>query len=484
MAAVFPASHIIVVGGGLAGMAAANQVLELGGRVVVLEKSSFCGGNAVKATSGINAVGTRAQRALGIQDDATAFLEDTLRSGRRGSELAETLCSRSGPDLEWLEDKFDLDLSRVKKVGSQSQARTHHGKDRFPGMMITYALIQMVEKMAEVSDRAKIITKAEVFRLLQRQGLGVVGCEYRKAGRQSKEYGPVLLCSGGFGADFGASSLLLRHRPDLLHLPTTNLDHSTGDGIKLAQEVGAKSLDLEWVQLHPTAFVLDAEPDAKAKQLAAEALRATGGLLINGRGERFCDELGSWDDIVEAMFKTTGPVLLCLNSKAAAEVSWYCKHYVSRGCMRFFETGAKMARDFGFSLDRLKASHDLLHSGSSGRNAIPGSAVSREPFYAGVVTPAIHYCAGGLELSCRGEVLRAENGEPILGLYAAGEVAGGIHGHARLDGSGLLDCVVFGRVTARAACRYAFGDDDEFRPCPVPQAPRDSARAFSTERRS
>ena len=83
----------------------------------------------------------------------------------------------------------------------------------------------------------------------------------------------MIFCSGGFGADFGQDSLLAKYRPDLLHLPTTNGEHCTGDAIKMGEGVGARSIDLEWVQVHPTGLVKPDDPDAKVKFLAAEALR-------------------------------------------------------------------------------------------------------------------------------------------------------------------------------------------------------------------
>merc|ERR1711904_138903 len=248
MAQVFPANQTIVVGGGLAGMSAANQTVECGGKTVLLDKSAFCGGNSTKATSGINGAGTKAQAAKGIPDNTEIFFADTLKGGAKKPEIAKVLCANSGADVDWLVEKFDLDLSLLARLGGHSQPRTHRGKERFPGMTITYALIQMLEKVCEKTDRGRIITKAEVFNLL-RNGKAVVGCEYRKGGTVFKEFGPVIFCSGGFGADFGSDSLLAKYRPDLLHLPTTNGEHCTGDAIKMGENIGAKTIDLEWVQV-------------------------------------------------------------------------------------------------------------------------------------------------------------------------------------------------------------------------------------------
>merc|ERR1719225_2578898 len=195
---VFPASQAIVVGGGLAGMSAANTILENGGKVLLLDKSSFCGGNSTKATSGINGAATATQKNKGIQDSIELFTSDTLKGGAKRPELVEVLCGNSGADVDWLVEKFNLDLSLVARLGGHSAPRTHRGKERFPGMTITYALIQMVEKIAERTDRARIITKAKAHKLIM-SGQSCTGLVYEKNGSDFTENGPVILCSGGFG---------------------------------------------------------------------------------------------------------------------------------------------------------------------------------------------------------------------------------------------------------------------------------------------
>merc|ERR1712050_506220 len=292
----------IVVGGGLAGVSAANTILENGGKVLLLDKSSFCGGNSTKATSGINGAATQTQKTKGIDDSVALFTSDTLKGGAKKPELAKVLCGNSGNDVDWLVDKFDLDLSLVARLGGHSAPRTHRGKERFPGMTITYALIQMLEKVAEKTDRARIVTKARAHKLLQNGSSGAcVGLIYEKGGKDEKEYGPVILASGGFGADFTQDSLLAQYRPDLMHLPTTNGEHCTGDGIKMGEAIGGKSVDLEWVQVHPTGLVKPDDPDAKIKFLAAEALRGVGGLVLEATGNRFANELGRRDYVTGEM---------------------------------------------------------------------------------------------------------------------------------------------------------------------------------------
>jgi succinate dehydrogenase/fumarate reductase flavoprotein subunit len=286
----------------------------------------------------------------------------------------------------------------------------------------------------------------------------------------------------------------------LLHLPTTNGEHCTGDGIKMGEAIGAKSIDLEWVQVHPTGLVKPDDPDAKIKFLAAEALRGVGGLVLDSQGKRFANELGRRDYVTGEMWKNKPPFRLCLNKAAAEEIHWHCKHYTGRGVMKFYENGEALAKDMGIPVSVLEETTEAHYqaamktekdpdggswpaypsgkswdeaSGKTGsgkkfyHNIIPGSAVKTEPFYVAIITPVIHYCMGGLEVDVDSAVL-GPTGKAIPGLYAAGEVAGGIHGNNRLGGNSLLDCVVFGRVAAKAACKFMFGAQDQFRLCPVP----------------
>ena len=182
-------------------MSAANTVLENNDKVVLLDTSSFCGGDSSKATSGITGAETKTQKAKGIDDTITLFTNDTLKGGAKKPELVKVLCGNSGADVDWLVEKFNLDLSLVARLGGHSAPRTHRGAERFPGMTITYALIQMVEKVAERSDKARIITKTKVTKLLT-SGNACVGCSYEKGGQVFHEMGPVTPATGGFGEDF------------------------------------------------------------------------------------------------------------------------------------------------------------------------------------------------------------------------------------------------------------------------------------------
>merc|ERR1712046_53363 len=217
--------------------------------------------------------------------------------------------------------------------------------------------------------------------------------------------------------------------------------------------------------------------------------------VFDANGKRFANELGRRDYVTGEMWKNKPPFRSALNKAASDEIIWHAKHYTGRGVMKYYPSGAELAKDMGVDLQVLIDTHDQHYqaakktekdpdggswpaypsgkswdarSGPTGsgkkfyHNIIPGSAVASEPFYVAIITPVIHYCMGGLEVTADAECI-AKNGQVIPGLYVAGEAAGGIHGNNRLGGNSLLDCVVFGRVAGKAACKYIFGADDKFK---------------------
>ncbi|KAG9220978.1 hypothetical protein CCMSSC00406_0002422 [Pleurotus cornucopiae] len=456
-------AQVIVVGGGLAGLSAAHTLLERGASVLLLDKQGFMGGNSTKATSGINGAGTQAQQEQGIPDTTKIFFEDTKKSARdlARDDLIRVLTGRSGDAVNWLQDKFALDLSKVARLGGHSQPRTHRGDAQFPGMVITYAQLERLEDLS-VSDpeRVKIIKKARVTKLIKDEAGAVIGAEYTHGGKTETAYGPVILATGGYAADFSEDSLLKKHRPELWNLPTTNGDHCTGDGHKMAMAIGANGIDMEKVQVHPTGLVDPKEPEAKVKFLAAEALRGVGGLLLDNTGKRFVDELQHRDFVTGKIWENGKfPIRLVLNGPASKEIEWHCKHYVGRGLMKRFENGDELSKEFGLKPEVLKKTFEDYNQSVRtkkdpfGKKFFSGEWKYDDIFNVAVMTPVLHYTMGGLEIDDQSRVI-GHDGKPIAGLFAAGEVAGGVHGANRLGGSSLLGCVVFGRVSGDSAAAY------------------------------
>jgi succinate dehydrogenase/fumarate reductase flavoprotein subunit len=173
---------------------------------------------------------------------------------------------------------------------------------------MTYAQMERLEDLAVSNPERVIIRKKARVTKLVKDGGAVVGVEYTIGGKTETAYGPVILATGGYAADFTEDSLLKKYRPEFWELPTTNGDHCTGDGHKIAISVGASAIDMEKVQVHPTGLVDPNEPGAKVKFLAAEALRGVGGLLLNSEGKRFVDELQHRDYVTGKIWEQKGKV--------------------------------------------------------------------------------------------------------------------------------------------------------------------------------
>lgn len=456
---------VIVVGGGLAGLSACHTVLEHGGKVLLLDKSAFCGGNSTKATSGFNAAYTKSQMNNKVEDSVENFKKDIFRSANLGKseapyELGSILADLSDSSYEWLTSIFKVDLSLVSRLGGHSGERTHRGKEKFPGMTITMALLEALEKVEEESKglKAKIIVKAKVYELIS-EGEKVVGVRYEHKGKNFEEYGVVIIATGGFAADFEKDSLLLKYRPDLEKFSTTNGNHCTGDGLKMTQKIGGDLVDMEWIQVHPTGLVNPKDPNNKVKWLAAEALRGVGGIILNKNGDRFCDELGRRDYVSGEMLKNQGPFRLVLNAAASKEIEWHCGHYSGRGLMKKFSNLKEVAQDMGISYDKLSSSMDEYNKIAQANHCPYGRKYFKnvpfnkdEIYHVAIITPVVHYVMGGIKISPRCEALKGET--PIPGLFAAGEVTGGVHGKNRLGGNSLAECVVFGRIAGNFASQY------------------------------
>jgi flavocytochrome c len=260
----------------------------------------------------------------------------------------------------------------------------------------------------------------------------------------------------------------------LAHLPTTNGAFATGDGIKLVlrADVGAELVDMDQVQIHPTCFVDTKDAHAQTLFLAAEALRGSGGLLLNPRGERFCNELDTRDTVTAKIFEQCKSAdgaqcvaYMVLNDAASQEFGeQLLGFYRSKGFVQTFASIAELAANYSpkMPLESLKQTIEKYNAASRGeikdefgKTMFPHTFELDKPVHIMKVTPGVHYTMGGLRFSADGEVLRKNadgtSFEPIEGLLAAGEVTGGLHGKNRLAGNSLLECVVFGRRAARKA---------------------------------
>ncbi|KAI0179426.1 Flavocytochrome c [Hypoxylon sp. FL1284] len=468
--------HVIVVGSGLAGLSAAHEALKAGAAVHMLDRAPKPGGNSIKASSGINGAGTRFQRDLGITKD-DSFYADTVRSagqdfqegptGLDRKTLIEQLTSRSENAVNWLADELKVDLSVVAQLGGHSIARTHRGGGKLPpGAAIVSALLENLKANPDF----QLENSAEADELLVSEG-AVRGVRYHNAEGQKLELeGPVVFAAGGFAGD--AHGLLAKHRPDLAGIPSTNEARPASHGLLAA--VGAAFVDMDSVQIHPTGFVDPKEPGAAYKFLAAEALRGEGGILLSGAtGDRFVNELDT-RDVVSAAVMGLPPrpsdgaasarqwdVTLLLDPGACEAVGSHIGFYVWKGLVQKKKV-RELAPEVVAAVDKYAAMVAAGAGDAFGRKAFgrwrlpPGEANRDQEVCVGTVTPVIHFTMGGAAFDAQARVLRSLEGgglAPIPGLWAAGEITGGIHGANRLGGSSLLECAVFGRVAGAEAAR-------------------------------
>jgi len=462
----------IVVGGGLAGLSAAHTLLQAGEKVTLLERNMFMGGNSTKATSGMNGGGTRTQKAMGVPDTKEIFEEDMIRGATgvktgpcpESYDLAKVVAYTSADAIHWIQDKFGLDLDTVSRLGGHSQPRTHRSKNgtTFPGMEITYALMKKYEELSKSNpDQVKLVTKARVNQLLTDASGKITGAQYDDASGKTHtvEGKAVVVTTGGYGAGgLFKKSLMHEVRPDLTHLPTTNGEHCTGDGITFSLAAGAASVDLQHVQVHPTGLVHMDDQQNRVKFLAAEALRGEGGIIIDREGHRFCNDLGTRDYVTMCMWKhNKAPYRLLLNENSYKNIAWHCKHYCGRRVMKNVQSAEEIAKEMGISADTLQKEFDTYNGyaknmndpwGKKFFNGVP-LAVNQK-YMVAVITPVVHYTMGGLKINGKCQVMHT-NGNPVQGLYSAGEATGGVHGRNRLGGSALLECVALGRVAGQSA---------------------------------
>jgi len=474
--------HVIIIGGGLAGVSAAHTCIQGGCNVTLLDKEAFLGGNSTKATSGINGAGSNSQKKNGVPDNAQKFYEDTVRSAtgiKKGDlpadawyELGKVLTYESADAVHWIQQCFGLALDTTSRLGGHSFPRTHRSSSggKFPGMEITYALIEAYENLCKQQpEKYNLINRARVNKLLKCPTSGrVTGVQYAtKGGNKTVTGTAVVIATGGYGAGvLEAGSLLQKVRKDLYDkkLPTTNGKHCTGDGIMIAQDIGGGAVGLDDVQVHPTGLVNPKLPNERTLFLAAGALRGEGGILLDREGNRFCNDLGTRDYVTGKMWShNKGPYRLVLNSKCSKNIAWHCAHYCGRGVMKKVNHGTELAKEMGISpsaLEKTFNKYNEFFKNDSDPWGKPADFYRGTPwtlndkFHVAVVTPVVHYTMGGLHIDNKANVLRADNKQPIAGLYAAGECAGGVHGRNRLGGSALLECVVFGRKAGKSVVEY------------------------------
>ena len=490
-------ADVVVVGAGGAGMTAAITAAAEGKTVVILESQSMVGGNSVRATGGMNAGKTVYQdenefgESAGVEKtlktaaekyadnetitalaktvseqwaayqanptgyfDSVELMElDTMIGGKgiNDPELVETLCANSADAIDWL-DEHGITLHNVSSFGGASVKRIHRpvnaeGKTVSVGSYMIPLLQENCEKAG-----VKMMLDTTATEILTDANGAAVGVKATGASGETVTVNAkaVVLATGGFGANL---DMVVKYKPELKGFMTTNAPGIQGQGIEMAEAIGAATVDMDQIQIHPTV-------EANTAALITEGLRGDGAILINEEGQRFIDEVGTRDVVSAAEIAQTGSYSWLVVDQAMADASSVIQGYIKKGYTvtgaTYEELGKAMGVDaaaFAETMEKWNGCVEAKNDPDFGRTSF-ANPLNTAPYYAVKVTAGVHHTMGGLKINANTEVLN-EKGEVIPGLFAAGEVTGGVHGANRLGGNAVADFTVFGRIAGAAASDYA-----------------------------
>ena len=490
-------ADVVVVGAGGAGMTAAITAAAEGKSVVILESQSMVGGNSVRATGGMNAGKTVYQdenefgESAGVEKtlktaaekyadnetitalaktvseqwaayqanptgyfDSVELMElDTMIGGKgiNDPELVETLCANSADAIDWL-DEHGITLHSVSSFGGASVKRIHRpvnaeGKTVSVGSYMIPLLQENCEKAG-----VKMMLDTTATEILTDANGAAVGVKATGASGETVTVNAkaVVLATGGFGANL---DMVVKYKPELKGFMTTNAPGIQGQGIEMAQAIGAATVDMDQIQIHPTV-------EANTAALITEGLRGDGAILINEEGQRFIDEVGTRDVVSAAEIAQTGSYSWLVVDQAMADASSVIQGYIKKGYTvtgaTYEELGKAMGVDaaaFAETMEKWNGYVEAKNDPDFGRTSF-ANPLNTAPYYAVKVTAGVHHTMVGLKINANTEVLN-EKGEVIPGLFAAGEVTGGVHGANRLGGNAVADFTVFGRIAGAAASDYA-----------------------------
>ena len=370
---------------------------------------------------------------------------DTLVGGKNlnNYDLVKTLAGNSAAAIDWL-DGIGAELHNVGAFGGASVNRIHRPEKDGKTISVGSYIIPIMET-ACADNGVEIIFNAPVTEILM-DGGKAVGV---KADGYTVNAGAVIIASGGFGANL---DMVAELKSELKGFVTTNAPGITGDGIAMAEKVGAATVYMDQIQIHPTV-------EQKTSALITEGLRGDGAILVNAEGSRFCDEVGTRDAVSAAELAQTGGNAWLIVDQKMVDASSVIAGYITKGYTVQGDTYEALAEAMGVPGDALSATMDKWNAAVAAgvdedyQRTSFANPLDTAPYYAIQIAPGVHHTMGGIQINTAAEVLKAD-GTVIPGLFAAGEVTGGIHGANRLGGNAVADFVVFGKIAGESAAAY------------------------------
>ena len=490
-------ADVVVIGAGGAGMTAAMTAADAGQKVVILESQAMVGGNSARATGGMNAAKTVYQdenefdQAAGVEKtlataaekyadnetitalaktvseqwaayqanptgyfDSVELMElDTMVGGKgiNNPELVKTLCEGTADAIDWL-DENGITLHNVSSFGGASVKRIHRPVNE-EGKVVSVGayMIPLLQENCEKRGIDIVLNTTVDTILTDANGtaVGVSGTD-KDGNTVVVNAKSVILATGGFGANL---DMVTQYKPELAGFMTTNAAGAQGQGIEMATAIGAGTVDMDQIQIHPTV-------EANTAALITEGLRGDGAILVNANGERFIDEVGTRDVVSAAEIAQPGSYSWLIVDQAMVDASSVIQGYIKKGYTKTGATYEELAKEldvdpatFANTMETWNSYVEAKNDPDFGRTSF-ANPLNNGPYYAIKVTAGVHHTMGGVTINSATEVLK-EDGTVIPGLFAAGEVTGGVHGANRLGGTAVADFVVFGRIAGESAANYA-----------------------------
>lgn len=493
-------TDIVIIGGGGAGLAAAVAAANEGAEVILVEKTGALGGNTVRAGGPYNAVDPERQAAVPAADAASmesvrrltevepkndrhaelqaellAELEayeesdqsnlfdslalhklQTYDGGDYVGDLAfiEKLVEDSLPTSEWMAENGVVWTDDITTVPGGLWPRAHLPKNAAGGDFIR-ASQETAEELG-----VEILLNSPAEELIIEDGVvkGITGTN--NGAPMTIRAQAVIIATGGFGAN-----IEMRQEYDetlVDSLPTTNTPAATGDGIKMAEAVNAQLVGMEYIQSLPLGNPADGALNGWVGGSGVEYY-----YQINKDGVRFMAEDGRRDTMTKALLEQEDAMSFVISSAEntleindEGETIWgdNIDELVEEGVVFRADTIEELAEQLDIDPSVMQETHDTFNSYVESGNdedfgrTLFGEPLVTGPFFASPRVPTVHHTMGGIKINLEGQALNEQN-EPIPGLYAAGEVTGGIHGANRLGGNALVDIHVFGRVTGQNAAK-------------------------------
>jgi len=448
--AVLQRYDAVIIGGGGAGLAAAIEAHDKGAKVLIVEKMPVIGGNTVKASAGMNAAETIFQKEKGIKDSKALFYQETMKGGhnKNNPSLLWYFVEHAPEAINWLA-AHDIILSDLTTTGGMSVDRTHRPADRSAvGGYLISGLLRNVNQRG-----IDIMTGMRVSEILRESGR-VAGVRLADAegGEQIILTRGVVVATGGFSAN---ARMVTMYRPELAGFVTTNHPGATGDGIRLLQQLGADVVDMKEIQIHPTV-------EQKTAYLISESLRGGGAVLVSQAGRRFCNELDTRDKVSAAIIALPEHYAYIIFDAQIRDENKATEQYISAGLAVAADSVSELAAKIGMNAGTLAQSLEIYNAAvekgedsAFHRSAGMRHPINRVPFYAIRIAPGVHHTMGGVRIDENTAVLDIQ-GNVIEGVWAAGEVAGGVHGGNRIGGNAVADIIIFGLTAGAQAAERKY----------------------------